>query len=314
VQVDLATIGAHALSFGVLRGDETTRAQSFGTVIDEDTLVTQAFVQDQFQVGRINSRLALGHVDHETFGSELTWNAEIGVDFDTGTRVTLLGGSGFRAPDSTDRFGFGGNPALDPEVSRQVELAVRQKLGTRHQIFLSAFDNRLRDLIEYVIVDFTTFEGQNQNIERARIKGVELGYRFSGAAWRARAELTLQDPRDEILDERLLRRSREALMLAVNRDLGALDLGVDVAAYGNRKDFGFPSPITMDSYALVNATLRYRVNGGLTLQGRLENLLDEDYTQAVGYRTRGRSYTVGVRYSFEETSEARRRRPIWAIA
>jgi vitamin B12 transporter len=157
----------------------------------------------------------------------------------------------------------------------------------------------LRDLIEYVIVDFDTFDGQNQNIERARIKGVELGYQFTGAAWRARAELTLQDPRDEILDERLLRRSREALMLAINRDLGALDLGVDVAAYGNRKDFGFPSAITMDSYALINATLRYRVNGGLTLQGRLENLLDEDYTQAVGYRTRGRSYTIGVRYSFE---------------
>jgi vitamin B12 transporter len=299
VQVDLATIGTHALSFGVLRSDESTRAQSFGTVFDEDTLVTQAFVQDQFDIGRVSSRLALGHVDHETSGTELTWNAEIGIGFDTGTRVTLLGGTGFRAPDSTDRFGFGGNPDLDPEVSRQVEISVRQKLGARHQVSLSAFDNRIRDLIEYVVIDFDTFEGQNQNIERARIKGVELGYQFTGEAWRARAELTLQDPRDDLLDERLLRRSRESLMLALNRDVGALDLGIDVAAYGNRRDFGFPTSVIMDSYALVNATLRYRVNGELTLQGRLENLLDEDYTQAVGYRTRGRSYTVGVRYSFK---------------
>ena len=298
VQVDLAKIGAHSLTFGVQRSDENTRAQSFTTVIDEDTLVTQVFVQDQFEIGRLTSRLAVGHVDHETFGTELTWNAEFGVGFDSGTRLVLSGGSAFRAPDSTDRFGFGGNPDLDPEVSRQVELSVRQKIGARQQVSLSAFDNRIRDLIDYVIIDFNTFDGQNQNVERARIKGVELGYRFSGEAWNARAELTLQDPRDETTDERLLRRSRAALVLAVNREVGALDLGVDIAAYGNRKDFGFPQ-VTLDSYALVNATLRYRLNDALTLQGRLENLLDEDYLLAQGYRTEGRSYTVGVRYSFD---------------
>jgi vitamin B12 transporter len=298
VQVDLASIGAHSLTFGVQRSDENTRAQSFTTVFDEDTRVMQAFVQDQFEIGRWTSRLALGHVDHETFGSELTWNAEAGVSIGRGTRVVVAGGSAFRAPDSTDRFGFGGNADLDPEVSRQVELSVRQKIGSRHQVSVSAFDNRVRDLIDYVIIDFDTFEGQNQNVERARIKGVELGYRFASEGWNARAELTLQDPRDETTDERLLRRSREALVLAVNRDVGALDLGIDIAAYGNRKDFGFPT-VTMDSYALVNTTLRYRVTDALTLQGRLENLLDEDYVLAQGYRTEGRRYTVGVRYSFD---------------
>ena len=118
-----------------------------------------------------------------------------------------------------------------------------------------------------MITDFNTFEGSNQNIDRARIKGVELGYRFTAEGWRARAELTLQDPRDEATDERLLRRSREALVLAVNRDVGRLDLGLDVAAYGNRKDFGFPENVTLDSYALLNATVRYRVTDALHRAG-----------------------------------------------
>ena len=299
VQVDLARVGTHALTFGLQHSDENTRAQSFGTVFDEDTRVTQAFVQDQFEVGRVTSRLALGGVDHETFGSELTWNAEFGASFGAGTRVTLSGGSAFRAPDSTDRFGFGGNPDLNPEISEQVEFSVRQKIGEHHQLSLSAFDNRIKDLIDYVIIDFDTFEGQNQNVERARIKGVELGYNYANEGWRVRAELTLQDPRDETTDERLLRRSEEALMLAVNRDVGPLDVGVDIAAVGDRKDFGFPENVTLDSYTLVNATLRYRVNEALTFQGRVENLFDEDYTLAEGYRTEGLSYTVGVRYSFE---------------
>lgn len=297
-QVDLAKIGTHTLTFGAQQSFENTRAQSFGTVFDEDTDVTQLFVQDQFEIGKLNARLALGNVDHETFGNELTWNAEFGVSFDSGTRVTVSGGKAFRAPDSTDRFGFGGNPDLSPEVSEQFQLVIRQKLGERQQLTLSAFDNRIDDLIEYVVTDFETFDGENRNVEKARIKGIELGWQFAGEAWRARAELTLQDPRDETSDERLLRRSRESLMLAVSRDVGALDVGVDIAAYGNRKDFGFP-PVTLDSYALVNATLRYRVNDALTLQGRLENAFDEDYVLAEGYRTEGRSYTIGVRYSFD---------------
>jgi vitamin B12 transporter len=298
VQADLARFGDHAFSIGVAHSDESTRAQSFGTVFDESTRVTQAFVQDQFVMGAVTSRLALGGVDHETFGSELTWNAEFGVEFGTGTRVTLSGGKAFRAPDSTDRFGFGGNPDLDPEVSRQVEIDIRQKFGERHQVQVAAFDNRIRDLIAYVVTDFVTFDGENRNIDRARIKGVEATYQYAHDGWRVRAGVTFQDPRDEEADERLLRRSRESAVLAMNRDIGRFDLGLDVAAFGNRKDFGFP-PVTMDSYVLVNATARFRITDALMLQGRLENALDEDYVLAQGYRTRGRAYTLGVRYSFE---------------
>ena len=88
------------------------------------------------------------------------------------------------------------------------------------------------------------------------------------------------------------------MSLAVNRDVGRLDLGVDVVASGNRKDFGFPT-VTLDSYALINATVRYRATANFTLQGRFENLFDEAYAFADGYRTEGRAWTVGVRYSFD---------------
>jgi len=298
VQVDLPEMNGHLVSVGVMRTSEDTDANSFGTTFDENTKVTQAFVQDQFTAGIVNARLALGGVDHETFGSELTWNAEIGAAFASGTRVTLAGGKAFRAPDSTDRFGFGGNPALDPEVSRQLELTVRQTLGEHQHVWLSAFDNRIRDLINFVVTDFVTFDGRNENVDRARIKGGELGYEFANAGWRARAEVSLQDPRDETTDERLLRRARESAFLAVDRDVGPLDVGIDAAWFGNRKDFGFPA-VTLESYTLVNATVRWRATSTLTLQGRLENAFDEDYTQAQGYRTRGRAYTIGVRYSFD---------------
>lgn len=296
LQADLPAVAANQFSAGVQHSAENTDALSFGTAFDEDTSVTQGFVQDQYARDWFNARAAVGYVDHETFGGEVTWNADFGAAFDSGTRIALLGGKAFRAPNSTDRFGFGGNPDLKPEISQQVEISLRQKLGEHHQLSLSAFDNHIHDLINYVVTDPVTFDGHNENVDRARIKGVELGYRFTGRDWRVRADLVMQDPRDQTTDERLLRRSRDALTFAVDRDVGALDIGLDVQSYGDRKDFG---DVTLDSYTLVNATVRWRVTNALIVQGRLENAFDEDYTLASGYLTEGRTYTMGVRYSFE---------------
>ena len=141
VQVDLPDFSGHALSLGVQRSGENADALSFGTAFDQDTHVTQSFIQDQFTIARVSSRLALGQVHHQTFGDETTWNAEFGVSLGESTRIVLSGGKAFRAPDATDRFGFGGNPDLQPEVSEQYELSVRQQLGVHHQLTLAAFNN-----------------------------------------------------------------------------------------------------------------------------------------------------------------------------
>ena len=278
----------------------TPRAQSFGTVFDEDTTVTQAFVQDQFEIGR--AQLAPRARRRRSRNLRQRGHLERGVRRRVRQRHAHHAFRRQGIPRARQhrplRLRRQSGPRSGGFRARS-RSSVRQKLGERQQLSLSAFDNRIEDLIEYVVTDFNTFDGENRNVERARIKGVELGCQFASEGWRARAELTLQDPRDETTDERLLRRSRESLMLAVSRDVGALDIGMDIAAYGNRKDFGFPTNVTLDSYTLVNATLRYRVNGALTLQGRLENLFDEDYTYVEGYHTEGRSYTIGVRYSFD---------------
>ena len=73
-----------------------------------------------WHAGRHSALLALGYTDHETAGDAVTWNVEYAFDVTPQTRVFALTGSGFRAPDATDRFGFGGNPDLDPEQFAQL--------------------------------------------------------------------------------------------------------------------------------------------------------------------------------------------------
>ena len=290
-------VGEHQLvtAGALVTQEETISTESFAP-FDEDTDTAMVFAQDRIDFGRHDVLLAAAYLDHETFGAETTWNAEYGIDATAGMRLIAAAGTGFRAPDSTDRFGFGGNPALDPEHSRNYELSLVQRFGERQQLRLSAFRNEIDDLIVFVATDPVTFEGQNQNVERARIDGVELAYEYDAPTWRLRAEVIAQDPRNLTTDEKLLRRASESLTLAFAKALGAHELGFDVLLSGEREDFGTLEQIELEGYALVNLYARFALMRGLSLQVRLENAFDEQYELASTYNTPDRSVFLALRY------------------
>ena len=118
-----------------------------------------------------------------------------------------------------------------------------------------------------------------------------------GALWTARVEAIYQDPRNEMDDSQLLRRARESLTLALTRPVGPVVLGLDVLATGDRKDFGFPEPVTLDGYVLANLTALWQVNPSVSLVGRVENLLDEQYELADTFNTPDRGLYVALRYT-----------------
>jgi vitamin B12 transporter len=293
-------LGEHQqLTAGVQLTREEVDTLEFGSVIDEDTDTDMVFAQDRITLGRHDILFAAAWIDHETFGEEATWNAEYGVAVGSGTRLIASAGTGFRAPDATDRFGFGGNPDLDPETSRNYELGVQQLVGEHHRLRLSAFRNDIDDLIVFVVTDPITFEGLNQNVERARIEGVELAYEYANASWRLRAEAIAQNPRNLTTDSQLLRRAKESLTVSLAKAFGAHEIGIDALVTGEREDFGFPDPVVLDGYTLVNLYGRFAITPALSIQARLENALDEQYELASTYNTPDRSLFVAMKYQWK---------------
>lgn len=297
-QNDIELGERHLLTAGVLLQDETATSLSFGLGFEESTRLDLYYLQDQVSLGRHRLLLAAGYTDHDTFGGETTWNAEWGVMLGQATSVTLAAGTAFRAPDATDRYGFGGNPDLAPETSQSIEASLRHRLGDRHALVLTLFRNDIDDLIQYVVTDPVTFEGENRNVERARIEGIEASWTWTGEAWRTRAGLTLQDPRDLGNDTRLLRRARENLTLSVARSIGPHEVAVDALAAGERLDFGFPEPVRLDSYVLANVSARFALTPQWSMTARVENLLDEQYELARGFNTMDRSLFITLRREF----------------
>ncbi len=279
----------HTLTGGVFLFGENAESVSFGSGFDEDTDVRAVFVQDQIEFDRHRAFVAVRLTDHETFGNQTTWNAEYA--YDLGDAWTLNGGIGraFRAPDATDRFGFGGNPDLDPELSDSANLSLRYSGGNRHRVELEVYANDIDDLIEF---DFETFT--LRNIDKAEIRGASLGYEYRGESFTFRTDLVRQSADNATTGDRLWRRAEESATVSLTKNLGEHRLGVSMLLSGDREDFG---DVTLDGYVVANLTGQFALGKRWQLTARIENVLDEDYQTAANFRMQERSAFVDLNYS-----------------
>ncbi|MBI2384165.1 MAG: TonB-dependent receptor [Gammaproteobacteria bacterium] len=295
---------AHRLSYGVEAAREQVDASSFGSRIAEDRDILGAFVQDDIRIGAHHALLALSRVDHDASGQQTNWNAEYGYDLSAATRLIAAAGTGFRAPDATDRYGFGGNPDLKPERARNYELGLRHALGEGQTLDARAFHSIVRDLISVECVDgcanddpndFTTYFDnvyRALNVDRYRNRGVELSYTLRAGAWTAQASALRQDPRSENRadpcsgEARLCRRAKTGATASVARRFGPAYAGIDVLGSGDRLDF---AGTRLPGYALVNLSGGVEFARQWRLAARVENILDTDYQTAAGYNQPGTS-------------------------
>jgi vitamin B12 transporter len=297
-QNDITLSERNTLTAGLLWQDEDADALAFGLPYESSIRTSQFYLQDQATIGAHRLVLAAAYTDHETFGGHFTGNVEYGFAFGAGAELVFGAGTAFRAPDATDLFGFGGNPALEPEESESIEAGWRQRIGENQSFSLTLFRTEIDELIEFVVTDPDTFEGENRNVARARIEGAEAAWRYEGALWSARAGATLQDPRNAATDERLLRRTRENLTFALQRRIRGHQLALDLLYAGERRDFGFPAQIRLPAYWIASLSGRAAIGDRWTLLARMENLFDEEYELASGYNTMGRSLFVSLRHEF----------------
>ena len=286
----------HEFTIGAVTASEHTQSLSFGLPFDVRTHTLLAYAQDQLRSGANDLLLALGYNRHDAFGEHTTWNAEYGRQLGDALRATAALGTAFHAPGSADLYGFGGNPALHPEVSRQGELGLRWQPTGSQDLRLSAFENRIDELIDFVLVDPVNFLYVARNVERARIRGAEAEYEWRSAAWRLHGAYALQDPRDLSTDAELLRRARHNLALGAQYAAGPLSASADLLLVGPRMDYGFPDPVPLGGYTLLNLGVGFELAPGWTVQARLDNALDRRYELASGYSTSRRSLTLAMRY------------------
>jgi vitamin B12 transporter len=93
----------------------------------------------------------------------------------------------------------------------------------------------------------------------------------------------------------LLRRAEKTATIQYTQRIGQHRLGLSILATGDRDDVG---GAVLDSYVLANLTGQLQLGQHWQLNARIENLLDEEYETADGYRMQELSGYLELKYAW----------------
>jgi vitamin B12 transporter len=286
-QNGIAVAAGQSLTLGVETLEQ--RVNSTVAYTRDDRRVNSAFGGYTANIGPHTLQGNLRYDDYSDFGGKTTYLAGYGYEFVQGLRGTVSYSRGFRAPSFNELFfpSFG-NPNLKPETADAIEGGLAYTVGA-HQLRMAVYRTEYEDLIGGFPL---------QNVNNARVKGVELAYAGNVASTDLRASLTLQDPENTDTGQQLIRRAREFGALGASRAFGPFSIGGEVLASGPRYDtdvYTFQR-VKVPGYAVVNLFARYNITRELYVGLRVDNLFDKDYTLASGYNVQGTLALLSLNY------------------
>lgn len=220
-------------------------------------------------------------------------------DFENGrTSLRANWGEGFSLPGF---FALAsplvGNPALRPETSESYDLGVTHRSADRRfAATLTLFHNEFTDLIDF---DSITFGMVNR--DRLETDGVEAQFEYAPSdSVNLSMQATYTDAELQGTSALVLQRPdwRGSVHLRwIAGDKWSLD--ASWLNVGETFDSSIPTgDAVLRGYDRVDVTATYKPTGDLQLLLSLDNLLDEDYQEAIGFPAPGTRARLGLRYRF----------------
>jgi vitamin B12 transporter len=234
--------------------------------------------------------------DHETFGSETTGRAAIA--YDVNEQLTLRGswGQGFKAPSifQTTFFCCGATgPNLDllPEESDGFDIGFDYRSADgRVEFGGSYFDQTVDNLINFAFAI-----GGYNNIPGAERSGVELYGSYRLVDWLTVAANYAYIGAVDNAGDTLIRVPENSGDVSLRFTPNGPFSGAVLVRYnGEELDGGG----TIDDWTRVDLNAAYEFSDNVEIYGRIENVLDTEYQQVLGYGTPGRSGSIGVRLRY----------------
>lgn len=305
----LRLLPATILTFGGQWKQEN--ADVTGAFATFDATVTQraGYVQGQVTLWDRLTLVGGGRVDdHSRFGDHSTGQLSAAyVLRSTGTTLRAGYGTAFRAPSMNQFFRPGsGNPNLRPERSRSVEAGVEQALWDKQlRIGATYFHTRFTDLIDFGPPP----SFQSLNIDRAQAEGVELVAEVRPVTGLIlRGGYTFTEAIDSNTQQPLRRRPKHIGSASATYELDKrYSVSIIGLFVGRRFDTNpvFPFGLAENGgYAkfdlAAGATLaeRWGPLSAVRFTAKVENLLDKQYDEALGFPALGLTYLVGIEATF----------------
>ncbi len=318
---DFRVLEDHVLTFGLDWEQEeadivSIDAFSGTTVIDDKRRNLGFYAQAALSFfDRLDVVAGVRHDDNSEYGSEVT--PRINANYllvATDTRLKASYGEGIKNPNFLDLFFdsppfFFANPDLKPEESKAWDVGFEQTLLDGTVVVGATY---FQVDYEELITSIQTAPGvfTLANLDDAESEGLEvevtaqLPYHLA-----LRGAYTFTETEDDEGSD-LIRIPKHLVSLNLNYSHERWKVNLDATYASERSDRTFAfidndgdfvNDITdddADSYVKIDLAAEYQVNDNIFLVGSIENLLDDEFEQVLGFANPGINFLVGLRGVF----------------
>ncbi len=274
---DNNVLDSDSMSYGVAfnNGDVSLVNRGYGLHANYD---------DGFWLSELSLRLD----DNSVYDTKFNFNAGLGVKVSDAFVASVRGGTAYRAPTLSELYypdtGYGGgNPNLDPEKSKQIEVDFKGTIEN-FSYYVNGFYSKIEDMIAWN-------NGYN-NINEARIRGIELGAQYRFADWllvKGSADFT--DPEDTETGKTIAYRSKQIYKVDVSGNYSIFDYFANWRFNSKRRVSDYQKDLP--GYGLVD--LGFGVNlfeSHFRTGFKAENVFDRKFETSRGYPNKGAIYSV----------------------
>lgn len=293
------------------------------------------FIQDEYKISEPLTLYMGLRYDHYKKGSGTFWSTEKGYEYDLtsdsatyneispkialdykaddNTSYYISYGHSFNPPEmykmyrytAFSKYWYVPNPELKPETSDTFEIGMRKKLSDKTNLSVTLYHVDTDDRIAASgLLPGQSFHGKpvkkymNYNQEKRNGIELELNHKFndkfSGYFNYAWQQGKLKTDGEESNDYNI---PKHLLHAGLNYNYAKWNALLDCQYVSEREapdDIGGYG--AEEAYFLVNAAVNYAINKDMTLQFSINNLFDRDFYASEA--TAGRTYNLGLRYSF----------------
>jgi vitamin B12 transporter len=315
----------HALTFAVEHEIEkfTQRGSiSFGNNPNQDLRTDSTSYIGEYRVTLAENISLSGSIrsdNNSDYQNATTYRTTAAYFLDEqGLRIHASYGTGIKNPTFTERFGFFasslfsafvGNPDLKPEKSRGWEVGFDKSFSDQKvSIGLTYFNEKLADEINGFFFDLATFTTTAINeTGNSKRQGIEFtAHAMLSGNLSLSGNYTYLDAKQPDAiggSEREVRRPEHIANANLNYDFlnNKANINLNVNYNGRQDDVFFAPPfflqetVSLDSFTLLNIASSYKYSDLITLYGRVENLLDEQYEEVLGFQSMGLAVFAGIK-------------------
>ena len=234
---------------------------------------------------------------HDLFGLSTTYRlAASYIIFDSGFRLHSSYGTGYRAPTLDEIYGSYGSITIKEETSRSRDIGIEySSLNKNFVTDLTFFSTQIDNLIGYGPAPGYKFSNQGS----AQNNGIEVFMKYipnNNIIINSHYNFLTTNNNGRSLSRRK-KHSGKTSINWVPEDLNMLSINSIAEYHSNARDGAFAGG-HIAGYALFHSNINYTVDVNTKVQFKIENVLDQNYSEADTAGTYGRTLSLSLKLTF----------------